>query len=65
MVQACEANREPVVRFLLSIGVCPTTRDVYDRTPKEVAQVLGHKHLVALMESTVTNHNGDSNLLDD
>lgn len=62
---ACEANREPVVQFLLSIGVCPTTRDVYDRTPKEVAQVLGHKHLVALMESTVTNHNGDSNLLDD
>lgn len=62
---ACEANREPVVRFLLDIGVCPSTTDVYGRTPKEVARALGHKHLVALLENYVGNHNGDSNLHDD
>ncbi|CAN8000156.1 unnamed protein product, partial [Ixodes hexagonus] len=62
---ACEANRESVVRFLLNIGVCPNTTDVYDRTPKEVAQALGHKHLVALLENHVVTQNGDASLHDD
>lgn len=56
---ACEANQESVLRFLLESGVRVDSRDVYGRTPDEVAERLGHRHLVELLENSRTACNGD------
>lgn len=55
---ACEANRENVVKFLLEHGPIPDTEDIYGHKPRDVAQVLGHDHLVHLIDNHAGKVNG-------
>lgn len=57
-MQACEANRENVVKFLLEHGPIPDTEDIYGHKPRDVAQVLGHDHLVHLIDNHAGKVNG-------
>ena len=55
-------GREDCVKYLLDHGASPTAADIFDRTPLDEANILGHTAIFKMLEqATPREHNKDQN----